>query len=45
MDVNDENEIKKISVIVPVYNEEEVIEIFYRETSAVLKTLKNKYDY
>lgn len=36
---------KKISVIVPAYNEEEVIELFYSETKKVLDKIKDKYDY
>lgn len=37
---------KKISIIVPCYNEEEVLEIFYNEIKKeVLTKIKNKYDY
>lgn len=36
---------KKISIIVPTYNEQEVIEMFYNETSKVLQPLMNKYTY
>lgn len=31
---------QKISIIVPCYNEESVIEIFYKETSKVLNQIK-----
>ena len=36
---------KKISIIVPAYNEEEVIEIFYEKTLEVLKEIQNNYTY
>ena len=36
---------KKISIIVPTYNEQEVIEMFYNETSKVLQPLMDKYTY
>lgn len=36
---------KKISIIVPAYNEEEVIEMFYDKTIEVLKRLENEYIY
>lgn len=36
---------KKISIIVPTYNEQEVIEMFYNETSKVLQSLMDKYTY
>lgn len=36
---------KKISLIVPAYNEEDVLEIFYKETKDVLERIKDKYDY
>ncbi len=36
---------KKISIIVPAYNEEEVIEMFYDKTIEVLKKLENEYTY
>ena len=36
---------KKISLIVPCYNEEQVINIFYAETKKVLEQLKEKYEY
>ena len=34
-----------ISIIIPVYNEEEVILIFYNELSKVLATISNRYDW
>lgn len=36
---------KKVSIIVPAYNEEEVLEIFYEETKKILEKIKDKYDY
>lgn len=36
---------KKLSIIVPMYNEEEVIELFYKETKKVVDTISVKYDY
>ena len=36
---------KKISIIVPTYNEQEVIEMFYNETSKVLQPIMDKYTY
>ena len=36
---------KKLSIIVPMYNEEEVIELFYKETKKVVDEISNKYDY
>ncbi|MBO5349924.1 MAG: glycosyltransferase family 2 protein [Clostridia bacterium] len=36
---------EKISLIVPCYNEEQVIEIFYKETKKVLKKLEKEYLY
>ncbi|MCI8616711.1 MAG: glycosyltransferase family 2 protein [Clostridia bacterium] len=36
---------KKVSIIVPAYNEEEVLEIFYKETKKVLEEITDKYDY
>lgn len=36
---------KKVSIIVPVYNEENVLDLFYDETKKVLDQIKNKYDY
>lgn len=36
---------KKISVIVPCYNEEKVMEMFYNETIKVLETIDEKYSY
>ena len=36
---------KKISIIVPCYNEEDVIELFYKELICTLNTIKNyKYE-
>lgn len=32
---------KKISIIVPCYNEEDVIELFYKELKNILDTIKN----
>ena len=40
-----EKNIKKISIIVPAYNEEEVIPYFYKEILDVFDTIKNEYDY
>lgn len=36
---------KKLSLIVPCYNEEQVINLFYTETMRVLSSIKNKYEY
>lgn len=36
---------QKISIVVPCYNEESVIELFYEETIKVVKKIENKYDY
>ncbi len=36
---------KKISLIVPMYNEEENVKKFYEETKEVLQNIKNSYDY
>lgn len=36
---------EKISLIVPCYNEEQVINMFYEETIKILDMIKNKYDY
>ena len=36
---------KKLSIIVPAYNEEEVIEIFYKELKKVIDKITAKYDY
>lgn len=36
---------KKVSLIVPCYNEEQVISMFYEETMKVLDMIKDKYDY
>lgn len=36
---------KKISIIVPAYNEEEVLKIFYEETIKILNQIKKDYDY
>lgn len=36
---------KKISVVIPAYNEEEVIEMFYKEIYGIFQSLKNNYDY
>ncbi len=35
---------KKISIIIPCYNEEESVPLFYNEITKVFKELK-KYDY
>ncbi len=35
---------KSISIIVPCYNEEETVEIFYKETSKYLKEIIDKYE-
>ena len=37
--------LKKISIIVPCYNEEESLEIFYKEASCVLNTLDMQYSF
>lgn len=36
---------KCVSLVVPVYNEEENVEAFYRETRGVMQSLAPKYDY
>lgn len=36
---------QKLSVVVPAYNEEEVLEMFYAETKKVLDEIEYKYDY
>ena len=36
---------KKLSIIVPAYNEEEVLNLYYQETKKVLKEIENNYDY
>ena len=36
---------KKLSIVVPMYNEEEVIELFYKETKKVVDEVSKKYDY
>ena len=36
---------KKISIIVPCYNEEQVVEMFYNETKKVVNEIKDKYTY
>lgn len=36
---------KRLSVIVPAYNEEEVIELFYKKLKEVLNRIKENYDY
>lgn len=36
---------KKLSLIVPCYNEEPVINMFYEETMKILVMIKEKYDY
>ena len=36
---------KKISVVVPCYNEEETVEIFYQETQKVIKQLQCDYEF
>lgn len=36
---------KKISIVVPCFNEEEVIEMFYKELMKVINQLKDKYSY
>ena len=35
---------KLVSIIVPCYNEEEALPLFYAETAKVLKSLKEKYE-
>lgn len=34
---------KKISIIVPMYNEEEMIPLFFETTNNVIKQIDNKY--
>lgn len=36
---------KKISIVVPCYNEEAVLKIFYNELTKVIEEIKNKYEY
>ena len=36
---------KKISVVIPMYNEEQIVEICYKRTSESLKNISNIYDY
>ncbi len=36
---------KKISIIVPAYNEDKVLNMFYAEIKKVLDEIKNRYDY
>ena len=36
---------EKLSIIVPCYNEEKVINLFYEETKKVLDKIKEKYEY
>ena len=36
---------KKISVVIPMYFEEQIVDLCYKRTSDVLKKLNNKYDY
>lgn len=36
---------KRISIVVPCYNEEDVLKIFYNELTKVIKEIKNKYEY
>ena len=36
---------QKLSIIVPCYNEESVIELFYKETIKVVSQIQKKYDY
>ncbi len=36
---------KVLSIVVPCYNEEEVVEMFYKETKKVLKKVDENYDY
>ena len=36
---------KKLSIIVPMFNEEEVIGLFYKETKKVVDKISDKYDY
>lgn len=35
----------KLSIVVPCYNEEEVLKIFYEELIKVINKLENKYEY
>ena len=35
---------KKISVVIPCYNEEESIMIFYEEITKIIKKMKNKFE-
>ena len=36
---------KKLSIVVPMYNEEEVIELFYKETKKVVDDISKDYSY
>ena len=36
---------KKISLVIPCYNEEQVINMLYTETKTILESIKEKYDY
>ena len=36
---------KKLSIIVRMFNEEEVIELFYKETKKIVDDISDKYDY
>ena len=36
---------KKLSIVVPAYTEEAVLELFYEETKKVLEEIKDNYDY
>ena len=36
---------QKISIVVPCYNEEMMIPLFYQETMKIVKRLKEKYDH
>ncbi len=39
------NKIMKMSLVVPCYNEEEAIPIFYREALKVIEQLKDEFEF
>ena len=43
-DVKSGMSIQKISVVIPVFNEEETIELLYKELTAVLEMTNKKYE-
>ncbi len=42
---NKEEAMKIISIVIPAYNEEEAIEMLYKEAKAVMEEIKERYDY